>query len=109
MKRNTKARSEAIAAKAKELVSKTDFQHQRIHPILLTSLYAQLAISAQCSHSTAVRHIKASLGLTDPIGRLKIAFPVQRFNYRATDEEAKAIKAKLGEYVEKLLRELRGE
>jgi hypothetical protein len=106
---NTKVRSKKIAAEADKLTSKIDFNHQKLHPILLTSLYAQLAVTARCSHSTAVRHIKASLGLTSPVGRLKIAFPVQRFNYRATDEEAKAIEAKLGEYVEKLLRELRGE
>lgn len=106
---NTKARSEAIAAEADKLVDKVDFQHQRLHPILLTSLYAQLAVTAHCSHATAKRHIKASLGLTDPVGRLKIAFPIQRFNYRATDEEAKTIKPELKECVDKLLGELRND
>lgn len=104
---NTKVRSDEIAAKAAELATKVDFVHRRIHPTLLTTLYEQLMITADCSHSTAVRHIKAALGLTDPIGRLKIAFPVQRFNYRASDEEAKIIKVELKEYVKEMLEELR--
>ncbi len=107
MPNNTKVRSDRIAAEADKLVSKIDFNHQRLHPVLLTSLYAQLAVTADCSHNTAVRHIKAALGLTDPVGRLKIAFPVQRFNYRATDEEAKWITPELKAYTKKLLEELR--
>ncbi len=104
---NTKARSKAIAAEAAKLIDKIDFNHQRVHPILLTSLYAQLAVTADCSRNTAVRHIRAALGLTDPIGKLKTPFPVQRFNYRATDEETKIIKPKLKECTKKLLEELR--
>ncbi len=104
---NTKVRSDEIAAKADKLVSKIDFNHQRIHPTLLAALYDELMIIADCSHSTAVRHIRAALGLTDPVGRLKSAIPVQRFNYRATDEEAKIIKVELKEYVKEMLEELR--
>ncbi len=106
---NTKARSNEIAAKAAELAAKIDFVHRRIYPTLLTTLYEQLMITADCSHSTAVRHTKAALGLTDPVGRLRIAFPVQRFNYRATDKEAEIIKPELKEYVKEMLEELRND
>lgn len=104
---NTKARSDEIAAKATELAAKVDFLHCRIYPASLATLYEQLMITADCSHSTAVRHIQAALGLTEPVGRLKCPFPVQRFNYRATNFEAECIKAKLKEYADRLLFELR--
>lgn len=106
---NTKARSDEIAAKADKLVNKIDFNYQKVHPTLLATLYAQLEIAADCSHSTAVRHIKATLGLTNPIGKLKIALPIQRFNYRATASEAEWIKPELKAYAKKLLEELRND
>ncbi len=107
MTNNTKARSDEIAAKADKLISKISFNYQQIHPLLLSALYAQLAVTAHCSRSTAVRHIKAALGLADPVGRPLNPFPVQRFNYRATDEEVKVIHPKVKEYIDKLLEELR--
>lgn len=109
MPNNTKVRSNAIAAKATKLISKVDFNHQRLHPTLLAALYDELIIVADCRRPTAVRHIKAALGLTDPVGRLKSPIPVQRFNYRATDEEAKVIKVELKEYVKEMLEELRND
>lgn len=104
---NTKVRSNEIAAKATKLADRIGFGYRRIYPKELPALYEQLMIIADCSHSTAVRHIQAALGLTDPVGRLKIAYPLQRFNYRATDEEAKWIKPELQAYAKKLLKELR--
>lgn len=106
---NTKVRSDEIATQAAELVSEVGFGYRRIHPKELPALYERLVVISDCSYSTAVRHIQAALGLTDPVGRLRIAFPVQRLNYRATDLEAELIKPELKAYADKLLEELRSD
>lgn len=107
MPNNTKVRSDKIAAEATKLINKIGFGYRRIYPKELPTLYERLVVISDCSRSTAVRHIQAALGLTDPVGRLRIALPVQRFNYRATDEEAKIIKPELKECADRLLFELR--
>lgn len=85
------------------------FSYRQTRSKELPALYKRLMIISDCSRSTAVRHIQATLGLTDPVGRLKTTFPAQRFNYRATNLEAEWIKPELKAYADKLLRELRND
>jgi hypothetical protein len=71
----------------------------------------QLLYDTHCSYTTALRHIKAALGLIKPIGERKARTnkPVRCITFRADDAEYEAVKGPARAAVNKLLAEYRAQ
>lgn len=87
----------AAATIVKEVGGKEFVNHPGRPPAmqrnLLHTLCDVLTQETNCADRTARRHIRAALGLIDPIGAraMRTPLPVQSINFRATKAEKEAI------------------
>lgn len=76
---------------------------------LLNILVRSLVQETGCAPRTARRHIRAALGLIDPIGvrAMRVPLPVQTINFRATKAEEIAIRPEVRAFIKTKLAEVR--